>query len=278
MSNTQNNKQTIKVGSRDDKVLVINRNTISSAEYNREMGRVLAIASYKTYIDKQVVTPAIDLEVYEEFARPTKALQDLMAVKRILKEIEAEPIKPQKAAAKYTYETLRTIVPQQVTFMQAQGQNNSIIVEIKSQYTGTILAKINIGPKGGLNYELADEQPFIQNVIGKFDSIARKLVEMTLLDAPADIGDAYNKLIACVKDYTEVPKEVGRVKIQITGDTDESGYSDKLILSIVAGQNIVGTFGECSGNLKQRKMNKAHIADIVIPKAATMGVYIVRER
>lgn len=278
MSNTQNNKQTIKVGSRDDKVLVINRNTISSAEYNREMGRVLAIASYKTYIDKQVVTPAIDLEVYEEFARPTKALQDLMAVKRILKEIEAEPIKPQKAAAKYTYETLRTRVPQQVTFMQAQGQNNSIIVEIKSQYTGTILAKINIGPKGGLNYELADEQPFIQNVIGKFDSIARKLVEMTLLDAPADIGDAYNKLIACVKDYTEVPKEVGRVKIQITGDTDESGYSDKLILSIVAGQNIVGTFGECSGNLKQRKMNKAHIADIVIPKAATMGVYIVRER
>lgn len=278
MSNTQNNKQTIKVGSRDDKVLVINRNTISSAEYNREMGRVLAIASYKTYIDKQVVTPAIDLEVYEEFARPTKALQDLMAVKRILKEIEAEPIKPQKAAAKYTYETLRTRVPQQVTFMQAQGQNNSIIVEIKSQYTGTILAKINIGPKGGLNYELADEQPFIQNVIGKFDSIARKLVEMTLLDAPADIGDAYNKLIACVKDYTEVPKEVGRVKIQITGDTDESGYSDNLILSIVAGQNIVGTFGECSGNLKQRKMNKAHIADIVIPKAATMGVYIVKER
>ena len=105
MSNTQNNKQTIKVGSRDDKVLVINRNTISSAEYNREMGRVLAIASYKTYIDKQVVTPAIDLEVYEEFARPTKASQELMAVKRTLKEIEAEPIKPKKAAAKSTYET-----------------------------------------------------------------------------------------------------------------------------------------------------------------------------
>lgn len=54
---------------------------------------MLAIASYKTYINKQVITPAIDLEVYEEYVRPTKALQDLLAIQSVLKEIEAEPIK-----------------------------------------------------------------------------------------------------------------------------------------------------------------------------------------
>lgn len=278
MGSIQNKKQTIKVGNRDDKILVINRNAISSAEYNKEMGRVLAIASYKAYINKQVVTPAIDLEVYEEFARPTKALQDLMAIKRILKEIEEEPIKPSKAAANYTFQTLKSKVPNSVKFMQAQGQNNSINVEIKSHYTGTTLAKIAIGPRGGLTYELADEQPFIQNVIGRFDGIARKLVELTLLDAPSDIGDAYNKLIACVKNYATIPEEVGRVSLQITGDTDETGHSEKLIINLMAGQNIIGTFGECSGNKKQRKMDKAHIADIVIPKAATIGVYIAREK
>lgn len=76
---------------------------------------MLAVATYKVYKDKQIITPAIDLEMYDDYVKPSKALQDLMAIKRVLKEIEAEPIKPSKAAAKYTYDTLMSKIPATVT-------------------------------------------------------------------------------------------------------------------------------------------------------------------
>lgn len=69
-----------------------------------------------------------------------------------------------------------------------QSQNNGAILNAKSNYTSTVLAKIVIGPRGGLTYEMADEKVFIKNIVSKFDVIARKLIEVTMLDAPADIG------------------------------------------------------------------------------------------
>lgn len=277
MQSTSNKKSIIKVGSRDDQILVINRNVTSQAEYNKELGRVLAIATYKTYMNKQLITPAIDLEMYEDYARPTKALQDLMAIKRVLKGIEAEPIKPSKAAAKYTYDSLMAKVPTTVKMSAIQSQNNGMILEAKSSYINSRLAKITIGPKGGLTYELADEQAFIKNVISKFDVIAKKLVELTMLDAPADIGEAYATLIACVKDYKPVPEMAGRVKLDFKATCDETGASNNIVVSLMAKDNVVGSFGECVGNMKTRKLSNAHIADIVIPKAATIGVFIASE-
>lgn len=277
MANALNKKSTIKVGNRDDQILVINRNVTSQAEYNKELGRVLAVATYKVYKDKQIITPAIDLEMYDDYVKPSKALQDLMAIKRVLKEIETEPIKPSKAAAKYTYDTLMSKIPATVTISQMQSQNNGAILNAKSNYTSTVLAKIVIGPRGGLTYEMADEKVFIKNIVSKFDVIARKLIEVTMLDAPADIGQAYETLIACVKEGKAVPERQDRVKLHFTGDCDETGASKNIVVNLMAKDTAVGSFGECVGNMKTRRLSNAHIADIVIPKAATIGVYIATE-
>ena len=277
-NNVEKKRETIKVGDRDDQILVVNRNITSQAEYNKELGRVLAIASYKTYINKQVITPAIDLEVYEEYVRPTKALQDLLAIQGVLKEIEAEPIKQNSAAQKYTYDQLNARVPKTVKLLGKQGQNKSILLEAKSGYISKSLAKIAIGPRGGLTYELADVNEFISNILSKQNVIADRLIEQTMLNAPADLGDAYQKLLECVRTGEAVPENYGRVQLKLTGTPDDSGVAEDLIVHLIVNGKEVGTFGDCSGNLKTRKLTLGHIVDIVIPKAAKLGIYITKEK
>ena len=72
MANLQNKKKTIKVDGVDN-VYVLNKPDARSEDYAEELGGILLIAKYKTYIDKEVVTPALDMGLYTEFARPLRA-------------------------------------------------------------------------------------------------------------------------------------------------------------------------------------------------------------
>lgn len=276
MAELKNKRTIVKVGNRPDKIAVINQNTVSQAEYNKELGRVLLIASYQSYIDKQVITPAIDLEVYSDYARPTKALQDLMAIESVLKKIEKEPLKANKEAQKYTYDKLMATAPKTVQMVQAQGQNGAIMLEARQHYVNTVLAKINIGPRGGLNYVMADKQKFIQAVVSKFDVVAQKLIEETMTNAPADIGSAYQTLLNCVKTGEKIPETCERVTLKMTGTADEAGNAKDIVVHLMAKDREIGTFGIGTGNIKTRRLSMVHLADIEIPKAATIEVQITK--
>lgn len=276
MAELKNKRTIVKVGNRPDKIAVINQNTVSQAEYNKELGRVLLIASYQSYIDKQVITPAIDLEVYSDYARPTKALQDLMAIESVLKKIEKEPLKANKEAQKYTYDKLMATAPKTVQMVQAQGQNGAIMLEARQHYVNTVLAKINIGPRGGLNYVMADKQKFIQAVVSKFDVVAQKLIEETMTNAPADIGSAYQTLLNCVKTGEKIPETCERVTLKMTGTADEAGNAKDIVVHLMAKDKEIGTFGIGTGNIKTRRLSMVQLADIEIPKAATIEVQITK--
>lgn len=271
MANLQNKKKTIKVDGVDN-VYVLNKPDARSEDYAEELGGILLIAKYKTYIDKEVVTPALDMGLYTEFARPLRAFQDLIATRNVLRQIEKEPLRPGKAAKEYTLKTLHERTPRTVKLDGEHADGNGVMLVAKQAYTGEILAKILVGPRGGLKYELADIDKMLERIYANIDGFSKKMIDQTTQGAPADIGEAYSALFNCIVEGKKVPEKVGRTVIKLT-----EGLDGKVTAHIMAGDKEVGTLGPCEGGAKSRTLSMAYLADLVIPEAATTQVMLTRK-
>lgn len=255
-----------------------------SYEMGTENGNISLVAKYQLLTPKNgIVTPALDLSYSPVYYNACKAFQAWVYAQKVVKDADTnENIANTLTAQGLILTEIHSKLGKVLKIVETKEGRN-IILTLSMPKGNIPIGVVRIGPKGGVQSIWTDSAKLINNIVKGFDTLANDLLQNTFPQISGPLGQAYKTMFECLMGGKAIPKQANKhININLTCKPNPTNptKNETIVLNLETTDvpSIqAGTFGIATGNPETRVLTRLHMADLIIPCAATIEVMITRE-